>query len=108
MAWACGTLLPQSGPFARRSRRRRPQENQSTSEPCANFAVSFLMRAQAQENSFHIQVGEMLKKHTAACLVATAFIAAPALAQTSGSGSTSAAPAASSAAGAQSGQFMTQ
>src|SRR5215211_3397131 len=41
----------------------------------------------------------MLKKHLAACLVATAFIAAPALAQTSGT------PAASGA--AQSGQFMT-
>jgi sporulation protein YlmC with PRC-barrel domain len=50
------------------------------------------------------QEEHMLKKHMAACLVATAFIAAPALAQTSGSGS--AAPAASSAAGASSGQFM--
>jgi sporulation protein YlmC with PRC-barrel domain len=39
----------------------------------------------------------MLKKHMAACLVATAFIAAPALAQTSGSGSSSS---------ASSGQFL--
>ncbi|HEX8165535.1 MAG TPA: PRC-barrel domain-containing protein [Beijerinckiaceae bacterium] len=45
----------------------------------------------------------MLKKHMAACLVATAFIAAPALAQTSGSGSSG--TSASSA--AASGQFMT-
>src|SRR3712207_2526137 len=50
----------------------------------------------------------MLKKHMAACLVATAFIAAPALAQTSGSGSGSSAPAASSSAGASSGQFLNQ
>jgi sporulation protein YlmC with PRC-barrel domain len=42
----------------------------------------------------------MLKKHMAACLVATALIAAPALAQTSGSGSSSAGSSASS------GQFL--
>ena len=48
----------------------------------------------------------MLKKHMAACLVATAFIAAPALAQTSGSGSSSSGSAASSSSAA-SGQFMT-
>ena len=46
----------------------------------------------------------MLKKHMAACLVATAFIAAPALAQTSGSGSSSAGASASSS--ASSGQFL--
>jgi sporulation protein YlmC with PRC-barrel domain len=46
----------------------------------------------------------MLKKHMAACLVATAFMAAPALAQTSNqSGSMSS----SSSASMQSGQFMT-
>src|SRR3712207_7517143 len=48
----------------------------------------------------------MLKKHMAACLVATAFIAAPALAQTSGSGGSSAGSAASSS--AASGQFLNQ
>ena len=47
----------------------------------------------------------MLKKHMAACLVATAFIAAPALAQTSGSGSSAGSAASSSS--AASGQFMT-
>ena len=45
----------------------------------------------------------MLKKHMAACLVATAFMAAPALAQTSSSSSS----ASSGAAASQSGQFMT-
>jgi sporulation protein YlmC with PRC-barrel domain len=47
----------------------------------------------------------MLKKHMAACLVATAFIAAPALAQTSNQPAS--APAGASAS-APSGQFMTQ
>jgi sporulation protein YlmC with PRC-barrel domain len=52
----------------------------------------------------------MLKKHMAACLFATALMAAPALAQTSGT--SPAAPSGSSAsssasAGSQSGQFMT-
>ena len=45
----------------------------------------------------------MLKKHMAACLVATAFMAAPALAQTSSSSSS----ASSGAAASHSGQFMT-
>ena len=49
----------------------------------------------------------MLKKHMAACLVATAFMAAPALAQTSSSGSSSSGSAASSSSASQSGQFMT-
>jgi sporulation protein YlmC with PRC-barrel domain len=63
------------------------------------------MRDGAQEFAFTIQEEDMLKKHIAACLVATAFIAAPALAQTSGqSGSASSGSAASSA---SSGQFMT-
>jgi sporulation protein YlmC with PRC-barrel domain len=54
----------------------------------------------------------MLKKHMAACLVATAFVAAPALAQTSPAPSpsppASQPQASASVAGAQSGQFMTQ
>ena len=53
----------------------------------------------------------MLKKHMAACLVATAFMAAPALAQTSPAPSSPPAgqsQASAPAAGAQSGQFMTQ
>jgi sporulation protein YlmC with PRC-barrel domain len=53
----------------------------------------------------------MLKKHMAACLMATAFLAAPALAQTSPAPTSPPAgqPQASApAAGAQSGQFMTQ
>src|SRR5215212_1859318 len=59
------------------------------------------MRDGAQEIRFTIQEEDMLKKHMAACLVATALIAAPALAQTSGSGTSS------STAAAHSGQFMT-
>jgi sporulation protein YlmC with PRC-barrel domain len=47
----------------------------------------------------------MLKKHMAACLVATAFVAAPALAQTSAPPAAS--PPAGASASAQSGQFMT-
>jgi sporulation protein YlmC with PRC-barrel domain len=63
-----------------------------------------MMRGDAQRSRTMIQEELMLKKHMAACLVATAFIAAPALAQTSTQPSGSS-PAASSA-GMSSGQFM--
>jgi sporulation protein YlmC with PRC-barrel domain len=107
MASACGTLLPQSGPI-RPALETPKAPRKSKHKRTLRQLRRFLLDARASAgNSFHIQEEEMLKKHMAACLVATAFIAAPALAQTSGSGSTSAAPAASSAAGAQSGQFMT-
>jgi sporulation protein YlmC with PRC-barrel domain len=74
-------------------------------EPLSNFAVSFLMRAEAQDFVSQTQEEPMLKKHMAACLVATAFIAAPALAQTSNQPA-STTPAGASAS-AQSGQFLT-
>src|SRR3954471_4546538 len=63
----------------------------------AGFAVSPVMRERKRSDFVQpIQEEPMLKKHMAACLVATALMAAPALAQTSNSSSS-----------ASSGQFMT-
>src|SRR3712207_3910466 len=73
------------------------------------------MRLKAHEFQHREGGREMLKKHMAACLVATAFVAAPALAQTStvppsnqpATSAQSSQPQ-STTASAQSGQFMTQ
>jgi hypothetical protein len=70
----------------------------------AGFAVSPVMRERKRSDFVQpVQEEPMLKKHMAACLVATAFMAAPALAQTSSSSSS----ASSGAAASHSGQFMT-
>jgi hypothetical protein len=70
----------------------------------AGFAVSPVMRERKRSDFVQpVQEEPMLKKHMAACLVATALMAAPALAQTSSSSSS----ASSGAAASHSGQFMT-
>src|SRR3954447_12158146 len=70
----------------------------------AGFAVSPVMRERKRSDFVQpVQEEPMLKKHMAACLVATALMAAPALAQTSSSSSS----ASSGAAASQSGHFMT-
>jgi sporulation protein YlmC with PRC-barrel domain len=87
---------------------RQKGQEFKTNEPPAGFAVSFVMRlGKRRLSNNHPKEEPMLKKHMAACLVATAFIAAPALAQTSGSGGSSAGSAASSSSAASGGQFMT-